>query len=847
MRVCQIIARRGAASAAWVVATLALALALVGEPSATAAGGPCSNEARRLEQVSAYLPNCRAYEQVSPIAKDAGEPSAVTVGLKEREIFEPTTGARAAADGERMAWVSEYSLPGLAGPSSSGLDYLSTRSKTKGEWTTEATVPPQSPQNGLLCPDLEGMVGWSANLTDGVLSDGDAQEHGGDEEAFFEQSFGCGHAEPALREADGAPIVEPKGFQNVFLRDSATGSYQLVNVTPITAPLPTPRKVNEFQPYFPPNFLAGSAQLNHVVFEDELPLTEEAERLTPEVETACKEAPKGRACWEGHDDLYVWSAGQQPAVRLVSVLPDGRPVEGEMAGSTRNAAQPGTPDKPTNVADYRHAISADGSRIFVEAEGKLYVRENAYAEQSKLDKAHETAANGEQCAEPEKACTIQLDLPEAGATGPGGGGTWLGANAEGTKVFFIDEAAAGLTKTTQVGSGANLYEYELPSGADRPGALIDLTPDAKAGVVGMSGVSEDGSDVYFVAKGKLTSGSDSVAGRSPEESEPSEGSDNLYVSNEGAIAFIATLSAEDLCDWTSDTGCNISEPSNPLLTGLTARVSGNGLYLAFNSTSQLTGYVNTDTVTGKADEEIFLYEVKGNRLACVSCNPNGAPFAGGAALDWAARPSTNAELKNAYPQRDLSEAGQVFFETPEALLPQQDTNGLRDAYAYEHGALHLISSGTSTAPSYLMDASANGSDVFFATAQKLLPRDTDSAYDIYDARVEGGLPEPPTPPPPCESEACKGVAGSAVVFSTPGSVTFAGPGDIVQTRELTKPKPKRTAQQKREAKLHRELQSCAKRYRHNVHKRAQCAHAARRILSRQQARASRRDRKGVGR
>lgn len=800
------------AATAWVTALL-LAVCLPAAPG-VAAEGSCSNEARRTEQSSTYLPDCRAYEQVTPVAKDAGEPQAVEAGLSERRAFEPLNGARAAVDGDRMAWVSEYSLPGMTGPSTLGLDYLSTRGSE--DWSTEATLPPQSPENGLLCPNLNGMVGWSSNLTKGILNDGDAQEGelGREHSTFFEQGHGCGHAEPALKEADGTEIIEPRGFQNLFLRDSETSTYQLINVTPAAAPHPTPKEgIIHVQDYFPPNFLAGSADLRDVAFEDELPLSEEAEKLNPTVEAACKEEPKSRACWEGHDDLYVWSEGSQSAVRLVTVLPDGEPVEGTLAGSTRNAGVGNPGVEINNVADYRHAMSTDGSRIFFEAEGNLYVRENAGEPQSAL------GAEGE-CIEAAKACTIQLDLPQGGKGGIGGGGKWLGANAEGTKVFFTAEASKGLTSTTIEGSGANLYEYQLPSVPDASGTLVDLTPATSAEVLGMSGVSEDGSYVYFVAEGKLAGNYD-VAGRSSAEPEPVEGADNLYVSREGAITFIGTLSGEDLCDWTSNTGCNLAEPGNPQTTGLTARVSGNGRYLAFNSVDQLTSYDNTDTGTNRADEEIFLYEAEAGRLACVSCNLNGPPSAGGAAIDWPAPPDTNAFMRGGYPQRNVSEAGQVFFETSEALLPRQDTNGLRDVYEYERGALHMISGGTSGAPSYFLDATPSGSDVFFATAQKLLPRDTESTYDIYDARVGGGFAEPPSPAPPCESE-CKGSASASPLFSTLSSATFTGSGNVVQAKTSTKPKPK-TAKQKRKDKL----RACRKRHPHNEHRRSRCKQRAR--------------------
>lgn len=824
MRRTEMITRSGAATAVWAAALL-LAVCLPAAP-ALAAEGSCSNEARRAEQASTYLSNCRAYELVTPAHEDSGEPEAGTSFNNERPLFEPIDGAHGAANGERMAWIS--ASPGLAGGSSPGLDYLSTRDESGQAWVTEATVPPQSPESGLLCPVLIGMLAWSPNLTKGILADGDSQAEGG----FSQQNYGCGHAEPALMEADGAEIEEPQGFQNLFVRSSGTGFYQLVNVTPSTAPHPTP--VRFVQIYNASSFLAGSTDLEHVAFEDELPLTEEAEKLSPAVEAACKEEPKGRACWEGHDDLYVWSEGRQPAVRLVSIMPDGKPGEGRLAGSTKSAEG----FTPHNMSDYQHAVSGDGSRIFFESEGRLYVRENAYAQQSAAGECTEA----EQKAEPEKACTIQLDAKQGGAGE--GGGQWLGASEDGARVFFTDEQRLTGTATAESGK-PDLYEYDFEA---PPGKrLTDLTVDATepADVQGVSAISQDGSYIYFVAKGKLV-GKQKLAGRSPEESEPTANADNLYVSHEGTIAFIATLTADDDCDWTSDAACYPMPANNPGPT-MTARLSDNGRYFAFNSSNQLTSYHNagpncvelrepTAYVAGSC-EEIYLYEAAGNHLACASCNPNGAPSADGATIDWAAGPDSSSEPKNGYPQRNVSETGQVFFETSEALLPQQDVNGVRDVYEYEHETQRLISSGTSSAPSYFMDASADGSNVFFATAQPLVESADSGVYGIYDARVGGGFraQEESVTAPPCQSlEGCHSPLSEPPAAFSVASATLVASGNLEAKQPEVKaeePKKKKAAKQKRAAKLAGALKQCARRYRHSRRKRSVCKQRARRQFS----------------
>jgi hypothetical protein len=725
---------------ALVLVSLALSAAVA--PARSAAAEPCANEARRVEQSSTYLSNCRAYEQVTPASNDSSEPWAVVVGLQEGETFEAIRGARAAVDGERMAWVSQDAVPGLINSSTVGLDYLSSRG-SEG-WSSEATVPPQSPENGLGCPVLVGIVGWSSDLTEGILDENDYQYSR------------CGHPEPALREADGTEIKEPQGVQNLFVRDTKTRSFQLVDVTPRTGQ---------------PRFLAGSPELNHVVFADE--------------------------------GLYVWSEGQQPAVRLVTVRPDGTPVEGALAG-------------PSNVADYRHAVSADGSRIFFEAEGNLYVREHGDGPQSAIVSGS-TAVDGSQCTEPEKACTIELDASQVGSGS--GGGKWVAAGEDGARVYFTDENK--LTSTATATAGApDLYEYDFQAEAGK--RLTDLTVDGvePADVLGVSGASQDGSTVYFVADGVLAG-----SGANSEQATAQAGQPNLYSRREGTTAFIATLSGgEDSCDWTS-TGCN-----GGVFSGLTARVSGDGRYLAFNSVSKLTTYDNL------GQREIYLYEAHGGLLACASCNPNSAPYAGGAAIESSALPDTNLESIDGYPQRNVSETGQVFFETREALLPQQDTNGLGDVYEYEHGALHLISGGTSSARSVFMDASTDGSNVFFASAQPLVKSANGGAYAIYDARVGGGFraQEQSATAPPCQSlEGCLSPLSEPPAEFAVASATLVASGNLeAKQPEVKTEKPaKKTAEQKREAKLAGALKQCARRYRHSRHKRSVCERRAHKRFS----------------
>jgi hypothetical protein len=95
------------------------------------------------------------------------------------------------------------------------------------------------------------------------------------------------------------------------------------------------------------------------------------------------------------------------------------------------------------------------------------------------------------------------------------------------------------------------------------------------------------------------------------------------------------------------------------------------------------------------------------------------------------------------------------------------------------GCLYLLSSGKSPHSSFLADVSASGDDAFFFTAQSLVPADDDENLDVYDARVEGGLQSqyPPAAPEPCVGEACLGAAGSPSTVTAPGTSSFVGPGN----------------------------------------------------------------------
>ncbi len=539
--------------------------------------------------------------------------------------------------------------------------------------------------------------------------------------------------------------------------------------------------------------------------------------------------PEGRPLKKG--DMFEWAGGR---LQFVAVLPGGEPASTSQVGGGYAGGQ------------NRGAVSSDGTRIVWHGEGApgsgshLYMRD----------------VSSEQ--------TVQLDAPEAGAEG-GEGWFYQIASSDGSRVFFTDSAK--LTRSSTAGEKMrdqmrDLYVCEVVEVAGKLSChLSDLTIDPNHGQQadvrgGVLGASEDGTYVYFVAGGELSDAANAYGEKAQ------DGANNLYVSHyeeaSGEWAqpvFIAGLSNADAGDWTAE------------LSEHTARVSPNGEYVTFMSDRSLTGYDDRDAVSGVADEEVYLYDAATGRLVCPSCDPTGARpsgaevtgsgagelnLVGGRQLPpgtWVAATIpgwTNFSLvESLYQSRYLSSSGRLFFNSDDALVPQ-DANGTWDVYEYEPlgvgsctassvtfserlgGCVSLISSGTSSAESGFMDASESGDDVFFQTAERLVPQDFEDSYDIYDAHVcSSAAPcvSSPSEPPPCDtSDSCKAAPTlQPPIFGAPASATFSGSGNL----SASPPAPVVAARKSlpRAQKLARALRACRKR---SKGKRAVCERQARR-------------------
>jgi DNA-binding beta-propeller fold protein YncE len=773
------------------------------------------------------LPDGRAWEMVSPPDKHGA-------------LLEPITEqgvAQAAAGG--AAIVYQASAPTEAEPqgNTNFVQVLSTRGPTG--WGSLDLAAPHTEATGLSLGLGEEYRFFSADLSLGVLQpfgsfNQELSPQASEQTAYLRSDYLNGNVdEPCLPTTMRcySPLVTgcpPAG------EECSPVVEEHANVPPGTV-FGIDQETGKECPPRPrcgPQFLGATPDLGHVVLRSRVALTES--------HTSARGA------------LYEWSVGRPPAeqVQLVSVLPDHKPASAaaNLGFETRQGGQ---------VA--RHAISDDGSRIvWSELEVHLYMRDMARGDTVPLDAVE--GGTGQGLAEPR----FQI------------------ASSDDSKVFFTDEQRLTADSGAQSGQ-PDLYECEIVEAAgELECRLTDLTPargGESADVQGtVLGAGEDGSTVYFVANGVL------APGASPGDCSGGAGSSftgacNLYMRDDGATSLIAVLSGKDYPDFASFAG----------LSGLTARVSPDGRWLAFMSQLPLSGYDNRDAVSGRRDEEVYLFDAarpvsEGNPEAhdnpvCVSCDPTGARPHGveyshlndqlvGGDRVWEASTWLAANVPGwtpyrlsaaLYQSRYLSNSGRLFFNSSDALVAQ-DTNGNEDVYEYDPtgvggcerssatlgeasgGCVGLVSSGTSAGESAFLDASENGDDVFFLTAAQLAAQDFDTSLDVYDAHVCGSASPCPSPPPPplpaCEGDACQ----SPVIAPndpTPGSLTFQGPGNTATAASNSAVRPKSLT---RAQKLARALKACRKKPKKKT---AACERQARRAYGSTSKAA--RSRKGAGR
>jgi hypothetical protein len=715
------------------------ATALLALPAAAQATEHCENEASR-QGPSVDLPECRVYEQVTPVDKgDAVDIFGSRVGGEGEQIVATGNQAYVAEDGDAILVKTDGSFVPNATASASAYVF----SRGVGGWGMNVLAQPiaasqEVGEHAEFVSDPRDLskVGFNDQL--GTFS----ELLGGDQSAFRQME-----------------LVGPVG-----------GTYSPLFSLSGFAALSQSEQIS---------MVGGSEDLSRVILQGTdhalAPGAEEQDAGT----NAIYETAGGGECAQGTANCS-----------LIDVNDAGKPMP---CGATLGQGELGSGGAYT-------AVSSDGSRIFFTAPDPA-ASDSAGCWNSEVSPQENPP---ELYMREGGSRTVEISVPEAGVKvgtteNPLLLSVFVGASSDGSKVFFMTkmELTRGAVEG-DVGHTPELYEYNMePREGEKALTLISGGPSEtlEGDVENVTAISSDGSAVYFSAFGKL-------AGPAKQYPAPT-GNEffspiNLYRYDTvtGETTFITTLNKWDYPgdfgehssgeDWYENElggeGGRRGMESEGLHYQKEWYTTGDGRFLVFGTYLPLTGFDNRPApgvkcpinTSGNVPPEgrcfeLYRYDSATGQIVCVSC-------AGGAPVDGAYFARTYFASPSVGPPRPISENGEdVFFESASALVPQA-TPSRDHVYEWHGGVISLISSPSDPGDAFLLGSSADGSNVFFVTHAQLSAADTDQSADIYDARVGGGFAG--LTPPACTGTGCQGVPAAPPVFATPAGVTFKGVGNF---------------------------------------------------------------------
>jgi hypothetical protein len=562
----------------------------------------------------------------------------------------------------------------------------------------------------------------------------------------------------------------PEHCHSLYSHASGGGAYQALFV-------PTTAGEECGQPLF----AGASLDQSQVIFQSEAALTANAVPAT-EVPAGHEEehfqtGVAGHPCMFGCN-LYHAANGE---LSLVNVL-EGHAVANATFGGYGGAGQ-------KTFTNFSNAISTDGSRIFWTDTQEGPDMEHVYVQE-------------------DGTTTVPV-------SGSGPAEYWT-ATPDGVYAYYTEAGALWRFDTR-----SNTRDQLVPAGAEAQG------------VIGVNAEGADGSYLYFVAEGELSTT------KNANGELPTNNALNLYLRHEGVTSFVATLDSED------NPG-KLPGDLNPNLGRRVAQTTPDGRHLVFESVRRLTSYDNAPS--GQGIKEVYLYDASDAQLTCASCNPTGAPPTNANAGDSRLIPS---ESSDTYMHRWISADGsRVFFNSPDALTPQDDNGTSFDAYEWERegsgtcttqspprlnrGCVSLLSGGNSEYRSLFVDADATGDNAFIEhvgpLGQLQAPLDHN---ELYDVRVDGGFPQAALS---CTGTGCQSAPAAAPSLLTPPSVTFSGLGNFAAPSSA---KPVKTAARSKAEKLASALKACrrdkSKKKRTTCEKRARAKLGAKKASDKRRA------------
>ncbi len=715
-----------------------VALALVGAvPAALPASAlaeECPNAAFRTGP-SAHLPDCRAYEMVTPPYKDAGFTFPFQFGVNGTTLTTMTDGAYNGVEAYPNVFIP---LP----------EELYTTRRTASGWVST----PDDPSATEYLPFLKnGFVNYAGT--------------GGESAESLSTVWMARGAWQADNRVD------------FFMREPDRSVVDIGPALPPSTPSGSPNILgDDVAALQPEGFSAGASRFFFTLGGDYWPFDESN---PPKLNNA----PGARSLYE-----YVGTGNTTPL--LVGVDDSGQQISRcgvslGGAGSLSHAA-----------ASTHNAVSRDGNTVFFTAapQSAFCTRAAPPVEElfaridNGLPDAHTVAIS-----EPSKEDCATCDT-EAGVLADA---YFAGASEDGSKVFFTTPqpllGGDASMNVYEYDFDAPAGERVIRVSA---GDATVANPAAEV-VEGLHGGqsprnSEDGSHVYFIAEGVLTK-TPNGEGEAAEQ-----GTDNLYVFERdtrfpnGHIALVARLAPEDLGGegyggWSPD-----MTPDGRFLVFASVRD------LTADDTSTARQIFEYDAQTGSLKrvsigEEGFnhdgnatvMYDFLGaegkERINDASI---ASPEYGGGYSPFSYWNGLSVSSDGAY----------VFFQSAVGLTPQaldqkvigQTNEGqpllAENVYEYHDGHvslisdgedIHLLSHALSLQAVALLGTDASGADVYFRTLDQLVGQDTDTNSDIYDARIDGGFPGP-VARPVCEGEACEGALAAAPTLLSPGSEFQAG-------------------------------------------------------------------------
>ncbi len=768
--------------------------------------GPDQTFHTRPIAVGSGLAPGRAYEMVSPVEKNGGD-----IGiLRGRQ--------RSSASGDAAVFSSATPFADAAG-SNIASDYLAQR-RPEG-WTTHALTPDQPPiASGL--PNLDNdtrYVGFSSDLSKGIIlarapltADPNTQKAvnlylrdntllggpspagganyellSGQAPALIENSLlstgafvAFDDATPDMshvvfeslnRLADGAENESPK------LYEWDDGTVRSVGVLPDGTILPASLGGDGALRYqYTHNTISEDG--SRIFFTDpsvgEVGTTDRTGDLYVRIDQETSILLNATEKTNGGGPDGVDAGGHQPG-RFWTATPDGKTAvftsEEQLTNEDENEdrdvymwSQRST-DETQSVA-----VSATGGTFTIALGGlttePLPFDETAAGVQSALE-ALTTIGAG--------------NVSVSGGPGDGAGSSpyeiTFEGNLAGVNVREVNVDASGLTggsESATVGTPEPISNLTLISkGSGGSGLQRSGFEDG-----GVLGVSDDGTYVYFSSSHRLLTGQTIGLGGVRRI---------VYVWHDDTLRVIGAA-RETSGDpfW----GEPVASQGNE------ARVVPSGKHLLFTSRNSepadLTGYDSRAENIGNFEKcfddngggrcaEVYLYSYETDTLTCVSCNPTGALPLSNSEFERTRADITAAAGPTNYLNHPITNDGSTVFFTSGDSLVAQDTNGFDDVYQYDtaSGALHLVSTGQCACNSVFVDATPDGSDVFFTTRQRLVRIDVDTNADLYDARIGGGIAAQNAPPPAqCQGDACQ-APPSPPNDPTPASSSFQGAGNSV--------------------------------------------------------------------